>query len=70
MAKQLKDWRAMDIASLIEEVTKLRDQLTTIKLNIDLGKEKDTAKRKRLRRHLAQVNTILSHKQQELALSA
>jgi ribosomal protein L29 len=70
MSKQLKNWRGMDVASLQEQMVKLRDQLTTVKLHIELGKEKDTAKRKRLRRQLAQVNTILSQKQQELALSA
>lgn len=54
--------RKMSAEDLRAEVTTIRRQAAEVRLSVELSKEKDTSKMKKLRRHLAQLLTVLQEK--------
>jgi ribosomal protein L29 len=54
--------RKMNVDDLRSEVTSVRREAARIRLGVELQKEKNTARLPTLRRHLAQVLTVLQEK--------
>jgi ribosomal protein L29 len=56
--------RKMSVEDLRSEVTTVRREAARIRLGIELSKEKDSSQLKKLRKHLAQILTVLQEKNQ------
>ena len=54
--------RKMSAEDLRAEVATIRRQAAEVRLGVELSKEKDTSKMKKLRKHLAQLLTVLQEK--------
>lgn len=54
--------RKMSAEDLRSEVATIRRQAAEVRLGVELSKEKDTSKMKKLRKHLAQLLTVLQEK--------
>lgn len=63
-----KDLRAMTPADLRTEAAALRTELAKQRMGIALRSEKDTARFRRLKRHLARILTVLGEKEAAPAL--
>lgn len=58
--------RKMSLEDLRSEVTTVRREAARIRMGVELGKEKDTSQMKKLRKHLAQILTVLQEKNAKL----
>ncbi|MBM3227355.1 50S ribosomal protein L29 [Candidatus Peribacteria bacterium] len=54
--------RKMSVADLRAEVATIRREAAVVRLGTELSKEKDTSKIRKLRRHMAQLLTVLQEK--------
>ena len=57
--------RKMSMEDLRTEVATIRREAAEVRLSVELSKEKDTSKMKKLRRHLAHLLTVLQEKAAE-----
>jgi ribosomal protein L29 len=54
--------RKMSVEDLRTEVATIRREAASVRLGVELSKEKDTSKMLKLRRHMAQLLTVLQEK--------
>lgn len=66
----IKEIRAMQAKDLQSELAEHGNTLAKMRLDIASGGEKDTAKLRRLRKGIAQMNTVLVEKQNSATVSA
>ncbi|TSC60761.1 MAG: hypothetical protein Greene041662_64 [Candidatus Peregrinibacteria bacterium Greene0416_62] len=60
----ITETRKMSIEDLRSEAATIRREAARIRLGVELSKEKDTSQVKKLRKHLAQILTVLQEKMQ------
>lgn len=58
----IKELRAMQPKDLQNELTEQQNALSKIRLSVELGGEKDTAKLRRLRKQVARMHTVANQK--------
>ncbi len=66
----IKEIRAMQAKDLQSELGEHANSLAKMRLDVAAGGEKDTAKLRRLRKGIAQMNTVLVEKQNSATVSA
>lgn len=66
----IKEIRAMQAKDLQTELAEHVNSLAKMRLDVASGGEKDTAKLRRLRKGIAQMNTVLVEKQNSATVSA
>lgn len=66
----IKEIRAMQAKDLQTELAEHANTLAKMRLDVASGGEKDTAKLRRLRKGIAQMNTVLVEKQNSATVSA
>jgi ribosomal protein L29 len=66
----IKELRAMQAKDLQGEIADHARSLAKIRLDVAAGGEKDTAKLRRLRKAIAQMNTVLVEKQNSATVRA
>lgn len=66
----IKELRAMQSKDLQSEIAEYGRTLAKMRLDVAVGGEKDTAKLRRTRRAIAQMNTVLAEKQNSATVSA
>ncbi|OGJ70630.1 50S ribosomal protein L29 [Candidatus Peribacteria bacterium RIFCSPLOWO2_12_FULL_53_10] len=59
--------RKMSVEDLRSEVATVRREAARIRLGVELSKEKDASQVKKLRKHLAQILTVLQEKNATLS---
>ncbi len=66
----IKELRAMQAKDLLAEIAEQANVLAKMRIDVALRSEKDTAKLRRLRRAIAQMNTVLVEKNSSATVSA
>ena len=66
----IKELRSMQAKDLQSEIAEQQNVLAKMRIDVDTRSEKDTAKLRRLRRAIAQMNTVLVEKNKSATVSA
>lgn len=61
----ITELRSMQMKDLLSESGEQSRVLTKLRLDVRLGSQKDTSKLRRLRTHIAQIQTVLVEKRRE-----
>lgn len=66
----IKELRSMQAKDLQSEIAEQQNVLAKMRIDVDTRSEKDTAKLRRLRKAIAQMNTVLVEKNNSATVSA